>query len=105
MWMLVKKTVAWSTVCKLVKNGGMNVIDLETWNTVTMLKLLGNICRKAGSLWVRWVHIYYFKNKNVMKASMKPDNTWIMKTILNNRDIVTNIHDKWNDILLKEKFP
>src|SRR4051812_20102946 len=28
-----------------------------------------------------------------------------MTTILNNIDIVTSIHDKWNDILLKEKFP
>lgn len=99
-----KSLVAWSNVCKPIKNGGLNVIDLEIWNTVTMLKLLWNLCRKADSLWVRWVHTYYFKNKNVMEENVKPDSTWIMKSILNNREKVPPIQGKWEDMMMKERF-
>ncbi|KAH1253142.1 hypothetical protein GmHk_04G009884 [Glycine max] len=99
-----KSPVAWSNVCKPIINGSLNVIDLKIWNTVTMLKLLWNLCRKADSLWVRWVHTYYFKNKNVMEENVKPNSTWIMKAILNNREKVSSIQGKWEDMMMKERF-
>lgn len=50
-------------VCDLRRNGGLGVNDLGIWNTVTIMKLLW----KAEKLWVRWMHMYFFKDKNVME--------------------------------------
>ncbi|CAK8578548.1 unnamed protein product [Lathyrus sativus] len=99
-----RSPVAWKTVCKPVKYGGMNIINLEIWSIVTMLKLIWNICNKADNMWVRWVHTYYFKNKSVMEMSVKPDSSWIMKTTLKARDMIPPIQQKWDEMLAKGKF-
>ncbi|CAI8592677.1 unnamed protein product [Vicia faba] len=61
-----KGLVSWKHVCRPVKQGGLRIIDLSTWNTCTMLKLMWNICNKDESLWIKWVHTYYLKGKNVL---------------------------------------
>lgn len=35
-----KSSIAWKVVCKPKKKGGLNILDLECWNNITMLKLL-----------------------------------------------------------------
>lgn len=35
-----KSPVAWKTVCKPRRQGGLYIIDLDTWNKATMMKLL-----------------------------------------------------------------
>ncbi|WMV24072.1 hypothetical protein MTR67_017457 [Solanum verrucosum] len=39
--------------------GGMNFLDVHTWNNVAIAKLLWNLCKKKDKLWVEWIHSYY----------------------------------------------
>lgn len=35
-----------------------------------MVKLLWNLSCKADSLWIKWIHIYYFKNEQPMTVQV-----------------------------------
>ncbi|KAL5132045.1 putative ribonuclease H protein [Glycine soja] len=61
-----KNPVAWTTVCRPRKLGGLDVLNLHVWNQITLLKCLWNICKKTDNLWVKWVHIHYMKGKELL---------------------------------------
>ncbi|XP_058732696.1 uncharacterized protein LOC131604262 [Vicia villosa] len=77
-----KSPVAWHNVCKPRKFGGLNVLDLQTWNVITMMKLLWNISSKKDNLWVRWINSYYMKGQDIMQMVEKEQHSWIFKVIL-----------------------
>lgn len=78
--------MAWKNVCKPKCQGGLNIIDIEVWNKINLIKLLWNLSGKSDSLWVKWIQVYYIKRDHVMDITIKPTYTWIMKAILNQRD-------------------
>ena len=86
-----KSPVAWTNVCRPRKYGGLNVIPLQTWNHVTMMKLLWSLSEKADNLWVKWVHTYYLKNQSIMEILQKTTQSWIMRSILNQRVHINNM--------------
>ncbi|KAI5433455.1 hypothetical protein KIW84_020650 [Lathyrus oleraceus] len=45
-----KCPVAWKKTCIPINRGGFNVINLEIWNVVSLLKCLWNLCRKADNM-------------------------------------------------------
>ncbi|KAK2435581.1 hypothetical protein QL285_020628 [Trifolium repens] len=45
-----KAPVAWKTICQPKCNDGLNLIDMEIWNRITLLKLLWNLCGKSDNL-------------------------------------------------------
>ncbi|XP_058760311.1 uncharacterized protein LOC131633630 [Vicia villosa] len=49
-----KSLIAWKTVCSLKKKGGLNLIDLQTWNNTVMAKLLWNLSGKVDNMHVKW---------------------------------------------------
>ncbi|CAL5212161.1 unnamed protein product [Lathyrus oleraceus] len=98
-----KSQVAWSTVSMPKKNGGLNIINLDIWNTVTLLKLLWNLSDKADSLWERWIHMYYVKNHNIIDIEVTTNASWIVKAILNERDCVRG-RSWWGDMLRQDRF-
>ena len=86
-----KSPVAWTNVCRPRKYGGLNVIHLQTWNHVTMMKLLWSLSEKVDNLWVKWVHTYYLKNQSTMEIPQKTTQSWIMRSILNQRVHINNM--------------
>lgn len=48
-----KNPIAWKSMCKPMSKGGLNLLDLERWNAITMMKLLWDLCRNTDSLWVK----------------------------------------------------
>lgn len=83
--------------------GGLNVVELKIWNKATMLKLLCNLYRKSDSLWVKWIHTYYIKNDTLMEVKIKTSCSWIMKVILQQREIIENLQC-WDQMMHKSKF-
>lgn len=63
-----KHPISWDIVCRPRDYGGLSIIDLRTWNKVTMMKLLWNLSGKSYSLWVKWINIYYFKHDALLVA-------------------------------------
>lgn len=99
----MKALVAWKMICSPKCYGGLNIIDVETWNKVNLIKLLLNLSKKYDSLWVICVHAYYLNNKQLMDIESKPTDTWIMKVILKRRDVVRDI-EGWDEMKSKDKF-
>ncbi|PNX94562.1 ribonuclease H [Trifolium pratense] len=98
-----KASVAWKSVCQPKRNGGLNIIDLEVWNRITLLKLLWNLSGKSDNLWKKWVHVYYIKNQHIMEARVPDNASWIMKAIMQQREDIRQ-NQVWIEIFNTPKF-
>ncbi|XP_050915389.1 uncharacterized protein LOC127130420 [Lathyrus oleraceus] len=97
-----KSLIALSKVFLPKKQGGLNIISITGWNKACLTKLLWNLCGKADSLWIKWIHSYYTKHQDIMTVLIKTKCSWILKVILNQRHAVCHL-DEWKDMLLQEK--
>lgn len=98
-----KSPVAWKSVCKPKKNGGLNLIDMMTWNKACMVKNLWNLSGKTDSLWIRWIHCYYVKGNDILTMAARKSISWIMKKIMKVRDDIGQKLD-WATMLKDNKF-
>ncbi|XP_058726214.1 uncharacterized protein LOC131597539 [Vicia villosa] len=99
-----KSPVAWHHVCKPVKQGGLNILNLQVWNSVALMKSLWNICMKVDNLWVKWVHTYYLKGRNY-DAEINTNNcTWILKCIMTKIQDISGVQHLWNSMIAQAKF-
>ncbi|CAJ2669420.1 unnamed protein product [Trifolium pratense] len=110
-----KSPVAWKHVCAPKAQGGLNLLSLEEWNRANLTKLLWNIHNKADSLWIRWIHSYYIKQDQLMTMPVNQSCSWILKTILKQRESIPYIQG-WENMkgkaitrtiykLLREDYP
>lgn len=99
-----KNPVAWQQLCRKIKHGGLNLINLQIWNKVTLLKCLWNIQIKNDNLWVLWIHNYYLKGKTIDEATIGVNWTWIIKNILNLRSHLSIMQTVWNGMIDNRKF-
>lgn len=98
-----KSPISWKQVCTPKNQGGLNLINLEIWNAVTMMKLLWNVCSKKDSLWIKWINCYYMKNGDVMSMGIKDSCSWILKGILKQRQKIQSL-TSWSTLLQKDRF-
>src|SRR4051812_49263922 len=99
-----KSSVAWQQVCSPVKDGGLNILNLNTWNSVTLMKSLWNICMKVDNLWVKWIYTYYLKSRDY-RVEIKTNNcTWILKHIMARIQDINGIQHLWNSMMAYGKF-
>ncbi|KAL6514499.1 hypothetical protein OROGR_020078 [Orobanche gracilis] len=82
-----KSRVAWDDVCKPRTKGGLGLRHLETWNKAVLLKLLWAIHMKEDKLWVKWVHIYYVKEGNIMDMQCPSQASYLLRKLLKMRTI------------------
>nr|XP_018621920.1 uncharacterized protein LOC104120770 [Nicotiana tomentosiformis] len=76
-----KAPLAWDRVCWPRTVGGFNVLHIETRNKAAVCKLLWNLHTKKDKLWVRWVHIYYGKGRQIWEVEPQQA-SWILTKIL-----------------------
>lgn len=77
-----KIPISWKNVCKPKSKGGMNIIDLECRNTVTLMKLMWDLSLKTDFLWVKWMHMYFIKGQGMMNMELNTISSWIFKGIM-----------------------
>ncbi|XP_058772315.1 uncharacterized protein LOC131646218 [Vicia villosa] len=87
-----KSPLAWKKTCSPIHQGGLNIINLEVWNSITLLKCLWNLCMKLDNLWVKWVHVYYLKGVDVQTVCIPKTCSWILTAIINKRSFIPLIH-------------
>ncbi|XP_021739514.1 uncharacterized protein LOC110705904 [Chenopodium quinoa] len=63
-----KALVSWKYLCLPKTCGDWNLTSLDDWNKVAVTKVLLDIAHKSDNLLVKWVHIYYFKNRDFWSA-------------------------------------
>lgn len=75
--------VAWENICLPKSSGGFNIIDVAIWNQAAICKFLWNLSQKQDKLWIKWVHIYYVKQRNLITMKAPAQSSWIIRKIFN----------------------
>ncbi|XP_056692018.1 uncharacterized protein [Spinacia oleracea] len=76
-----KALVAWDYLCLPKSSGGWKPTCMKTWNKAAIGKLLWNLAQKKDKAWVRWVHEYYIKGKNITLMNTPSQASWVVKKI------------------------
>ncbi|XP_058733186.1 uncharacterized protein LOC131604785 [Vicia villosa] len=99
-----KSPMAWKIVCTPVRKGGLNIINLDVWNQIAVLKCLWNISMKRDNLWVRWVHAYFLKKKSLHDAQVNSNTTWMLKAIMGAREKICCYQPLWDQMMATNNF-
>lgn len=51
------------------------------WNKASMLRHLWDMARKKDSLWVKWCHMYMFRNNSVWSCRCAADTSWTWRKL------------------------
>lgn len=79
--------VKWDQICSPKDEGGLGFRKIKEWNKATILRHLWAICKKADSLWVKWVHTYIIKNQSLWHMSIPSDASWSIRKIFGMRNL------------------
>ncbi|GKC30216.1 RNA-directed DNA polymerase, eukaryota, reverse transcriptase zinc-binding domain protein, partial [Tanacetum coccineum] len=60
-----KVKVAWDAVCLSKEEGGLGVKHLDLFNKALMSSHVWKLLLRRDSLWVKWIHTYKIKHRNV----------------------------------------
>lgn len=67
---------------------GLNIIELNLWNKVAILKQLWNVATRKECLWVKWVRSYFIKNKELETMIIPKTASWVVRKILSSREVL-----------------
>ena len=73
--------VAWETICKPRKQGGLDIIRFYNWNLAAIAKYVWWISEKKDNLWVKWVHSIYIKQGDWMNYEPGYNTSWAWRKI------------------------
>ncbi|KAJ8424802.1 hypothetical protein Cgig2_018694 [Carnegiea gigantea] len=95
--------ISCQVTCTPKKVGGLGIKNLTLWNQASIAKLVWDIANKKDSLWARWVHGRYLKNKNWWGYIPAQDNSWYWKKLcaMKNKFKVSDaekIHKDWEGV-------
>ena len=68
--------VAWETICKPRKQGGLDIRRFYNWNLEAIAKYVWWISEKKDNLWVKWVHSIYIKQRDWMNYEPGNNTSW-----------------------------
>lgn len=80
------------------------MIDIKAWNQAVILSqaLMGVKSEKNEKLWIRWVHAYYVKGKDIDSMECPNQDSWIIKKIFAMRKFQPVVGD-WKNVLWQGK--
>lgn len=88
---LTRAKVAWASVCSPKAEGGLGFRLLSTWNKAAMSRYIWAICKKARTLWVKWVHTNTLKGMCFWWIKVPIEASWTIRQLFKLRDVV----QKW----------
>ncbi|XP_021715738.1 uncharacterized protein LOC110683654 [Chenopodium quinoa] len=98
-----KAPVSWHRMTLPKVCGGWNITSLGDWNKAAICKILWDLAHKSDNMWVKWVHTYYFNNRNIWTATIPKKCSWVLKKILTCKDIIDDIGG-WSSIVKNGKM-
>ncbi|XP_059291746.1 uncharacterized protein LOC132045218 isoform X2 [Lycium ferocissimum] len=77
-------------ICRPRSAGGLQVLDLITWNKAAIGKLLWALAMKKEKLWVLWVHTFYIKGQDLSTMPVPKQPCWIVRKFFEARKWMQN---------------
>ncbi|XP_019264258.1 PREDICTED: uncharacterized protein LOC109241890 [Nicotiana attenuata] len=90
--------IAWDKICQPKSTGGLNVINMRTWNKAAVMKHLWALAMKKDTLWIRWAHIYYIKNRRIEDIDTPKNAAWVVRKIIEMKEDVLKMRTNQTDI-------
>ncbi|XP_042003827.1 uncharacterized mitochondrial protein AtMg00310-like [Salvia splendens] len=78
--------VSWKDLCLPKDEGGLDFRDLGAWNKALLVRNLWNIHVKKDSLWIKWIHSEFLKNRTLWDWTARPWDSPLFKRVLEIRD-------------------
>ncbi|XP_060169369.1 uncharacterized protein LOC132600320 [Lycium barbarum] len=75
---------------------GQNVININLWNRAAMAKACWDLTLKNDSLWIKWIHVYYIKGRQMTPMIIPQQASW-MTNVVTSTEQVTRVEKlaKW----------
>ncbi|XP_073151808.1 uncharacterized protein [Henckelia pumila] len=99
MWSSKHPPIFLRKVCYPIEDGGLGIRDLRSWNKALLAKTLRNIHMKKDSLWVRWVHQYYWSE--VVDWRKRKDDTMLIHKLVEIHDELVLLFGSWKGVMLE----
>lgn len=80
--------VSWEQVCCPKEEGGLNVVQIRTWNRAACAKLLWKMASKDNGLWQTWANGAYLQGNSIWQVKAKDDQSWAWKKVLKLRGVI-----------------
>lgn len=78
--------VNWEHVCVPKQFGGLGLRECGMRNKALLAKQLWSIANKEDSLWVRWIHGWYLKDRNIWDVPLSSTASWHWCKLVRLRD-------------------
>lgn len=98
-----KPCVSWKRVCQDLKSGGLAIKSFVTWNYAAILKQLCAPQFKKERLWVKWIHAYYVRGRDLLSCHFPNDVSWILRKVMGMRLVLVDLGG-WEDVATKGHF-
>ncbi|XP_062075272.1 uncharacterized protein LOC133779312 [Humulus lupulus] len=74
--------VAWESLCKLKKEGGLGFQNVIEWNIEAIGKYVWVVAAKKDNLWIKWVHHVYLGVADWWSFEVPLSSSWYWKQIV-----------------------
>ncbi|OIT40013.1 hypothetical protein A4A49_51747 [Nicotiana attenuata] len=94
-----KALIAWDRICQPKVTGGLNVINMKIWNKAALLKHLWALAMKKDTLWIKWAHIYYIKNRPIEDVTTPKNAAWVVRKIIEAKEEIQKLRIIQNSLI------
>ncbi|XP_019264619.1 PREDICTED: uncharacterized protein LOC109242218 [Nicotiana attenuata] len=91
-----KALIAWDRICQPKATGGL---DVKIWNKAALLKYLWALAMKKDTLWIKWAHIYYIKNRPIEEINTPKNAAWVVRKIIEAKDEIQKLRTVQNSLI------
>ncbi|KAM6551894.1 hypothetical protein CsatB_001702 [Cannabis sativa] len=86
-------SVAWETLCKSKKEGGLGLLDIKEWNLAAIMKRVWAVANKKDNLWIKWIHCVYVKQEDWWSYKAPSNCSWYWKKVVEAKEKVKILAD------------
>ncbi|XP_077237123.1 uncharacterized protein LOC143878767 [Tasmannia lanceolata] len=83
--------IAWESLCKPKREGGLGIRRLPELNKAAQLKQLWHILDNKNVPWVKWFSLKYIRNRSIWTLPMPAKPSWAARSIINARNLASSL--------------